>query len=134
MKQNVNERGNNWCFRKNVKTCLQNKKSHLMPLSKQGHFYPNFNFACKNSQVVAATCKYYCALLCIGCKPYHQVAKSSILNEAEFWDLSLKTSPCTKTSQVSCENQSCSLLLRNVVIFIERHCVFLRYILQYDVF
>ena len=47
-------------------------------------FLSNFNFACKNSQVVAATCKYYCPLLCIGCKPYHQVAKSSILNEAEF--------------------------------------------------
>ena len=74
-------------------------------------------------------------LLSIGCKPYHyQVAKSSILNEAEFWDPSLKTSPYTKTSQVSCENQSFFLLFRNVAIFIENHCVFLCYFLEYDVF
>ena len=40
MKQNVSETGSNWRFRKNVKTCLQNKKSYLMPLSRHGHFYP----------------------------------------------------------------------------------------------
>ena len=65
-------------------------------------------------------------LLSIGFKPYHyQVPKSSILNEAKFLDPSLKTSPCTKTSRVSCENQSRSLLFRNVATFIESHCVFL---------
>ena len=74
-------------------------------------------------------------LLAIGCKPYHyQVANSSILNEAEFWDPPLKTSPCTKTSHVSCENQSFFLLFRNVATFIESHSVFLCYFLQYDVF
>ena len=26
-------------------------------------FSSDFNFACKNSQVTAATCKYYCALV-----------------------------------------------------------------------
>ena len=50
-------------------------------------------------------------LLSIGWKPYHyQVAKSSVLNEAEFLDPSLKTLPCVKTSWVSCENQFFFLL------------------------
>ena len=40
MKQNVSETGSNWRFRKNVKTCLQNKKSYPMPLSRHGHFHP----------------------------------------------------------------------------------------------
>ena len=59
-------------------------------------------------------------LLSIGCKPYHyQVAKSSILNVAEFLDLSLKTLPCTKASQVSYENQSFFSSFPNVAIFIK---------------
>ena len=40
MKQNVKETGSNLHFQKNEKTCLQNKKSYLMPLSRHGHFYP----------------------------------------------------------------------------------------------
>ena len=40
MKQNVSETGSNWRFQKNVKTCLQNKKSYLMPPSRYGHFHP----------------------------------------------------------------------------------------------
>ena len=40
MKQNVSETESNWHFRKNVKTCLQNKKLYLMPLSRHGHFHP----------------------------------------------------------------------------------------------
>ena len=39
MKQNVSETGSNWRYRKNVKTCLQNKKSYLMPLSRHGYFH-----------------------------------------------------------------------------------------------
>ena len=38
MKRNVSE--SNWRFQKNVKTCLQNKKSYLMPPSRHGHFQP----------------------------------------------------------------------------------------------
>ena len=44
MKQNVSESNwyaeSNWHFRKNVKTCLQNKKPYLMPPSRHGHFHP----------------------------------------------------------------------------------------------
>ena len=40
MKQNVSETESNWRFRKNVKTCLQNKKSCLMLPSKDEHFHP----------------------------------------------------------------------------------------------
>ena len=40
MKQNVSETESNWHFRKNVKTCLQNKKLYLMPPSRHGHFHP----------------------------------------------------------------------------------------------
>ena len=65
-------------------------------------------------------------LLSIACKPYHyQVAKSSILNEAEFLDPSLKTLPYMKTSRVSCENQSFFLLFQNIATFIESDCGFL---------
>ena len=39
MKQNVSETESNWSFRKNVKTCLQNKKSYLMPPSRHSHFH-----------------------------------------------------------------------------------------------
>ena len=40
MKQNDSETEGNWGFRKNVKTCLQNKKSYLMPPSRHVHFHP----------------------------------------------------------------------------------------------
>ena len=40
MKQNVSETESNWGFRKNAKTCLQNKKLHLTPPSRHGHFHP----------------------------------------------------------------------------------------------
>ena len=64
--------------------------------------------------------------------PLPIAAKSSIFNVVEFLDLFLKTSPCMKTSLVSCENQSFFLLFRNVATFIESHCVFLCCSLQYD--
>ena len=49
MKQNVSETGSNWRFQKNVKTCLQNKKSYLMPPGfKAWSFSSDFNFVCKN--------------------------------------------------------------------------------------
>ena len=38
MKQNVSETGSKWHFQKNIKTCLQNKKLYLMPLSRHGYF------------------------------------------------------------------------------------------------
>ena len=61
MKQNVSEAESNWHFRKNVKTGLQIKKLYLMSSSRHGHFHPIF--ACKDGQVTAATCKYYCPLV-----------------------------------------------------------------------
>ena len=63
--------------------------------------------------------------------PLPVVAKSSLLNVAEFLDSSLKTSPCTKTSPVLCENQSFFLLFRNLVTFIKIHFVILYYFLLY---
>ena len=39
MKQNVSETRSDWHFRENVKTCLQNKKTYLMPLSRHDHFH-----------------------------------------------------------------------------------------------
>ena len=39
MKQNFSETERKWYFRKNVKTCLQNRKVHLMPPSRHGHFH-----------------------------------------------------------------------------------------------
>ena len=40
MKQNFSKTENNWRFRKNVKTYLQNKKWYLMPPVSHGHFHP----------------------------------------------------------------------------------------------
>ena len=96
MKQSFSETGSNWRLRKNVKTCPQNKKLYLLLLSRYGHFHPYFNFACENSQVTAATCKCYCPL----------VVNLTI------------TSPCTKTSRVSCENQSFSCSCENQSFFL----------------
>ena len=59
---------------------------------------------------------------------YQLFEKSSILNVAEFLDLSLRDSPCTENSPVLCENQSFFLLFRNVVAFIKS----LYYLLPYD--
>ena len=92
----------------------------------------DFNFACKNSQVTAATCKFYCPFFFFSV--IYQFAKSTILNKVEFWDPSLKWSPFTKTSQVLSESQPFSLLFLNAAIFIESHCVFQCYFLQHDAF
>ena len=60
---NVSETESNWRFRKNVKACLQSKKSYLTPPFKAWPFPSDFNFACKDGQVTTATCKYYCPLV-----------------------------------------------------------------------
>ena len=106
MKQNVSETESNWRFRKIVKTFLQNKKAYLMVELPQQH---------------ANTTVYWLQTL-----PLPVVAKSSILNVAEFLDPSLKTLPCTEPSPASCENQY-FLLFRNVPTFIESHCIFLTF-------
>ena len=76
---------------------------------KTWSFSSVFNFGCKDGRATAATCKY-CQLVVSQpdealCKflPITVVAKNSILNVAEFLDSPLKTSPCMKTSPVSCE-------------------------------
>ena len=108
-----NETESNWRFRRNEKTCLQNKKSYLIPPSRHGHFYPISILPAKMvelpQQHVNATVHWLYTL------PLSIVAKSSILNVAEFLGPSWKTSPCTKTSPVSFENQSSLFILfRNV--------------------
>ena len=67
-------------------------------------FSSKFNFASKHGQVTTATCKYCPSVVGLILLP--TVAKSCILNIVQFLDLSLKTSPCIKTSQFLCENQS----------------------------
>ena len=63
MKQNVSETGSNRRFRKNVKTCLTKQEIVSDATFKAWPFSSNFHFVCKNSQVTAATCKYYCPLV-----------------------------------------------------------------------
>ena len=111
MKQNISETESNWRFQKNVKTCLQNKKSYLIPPSRDGYFHRILILPVKMVESYRSNMQIQ---LSIGCKHcYYQlpiVAKNSILNMAEFPDLSLKTPPCMKTNPVSCENQSFFLL------------------------
>ena len=100
-----------------------------MPPSRHGHFHPILILPVKIVELPqqhANTTVYWLKTL-----PLPVAAKSSILNVAEFLDPSLKTSPYTKTSPVSCENKS-FFLFQNVANFIESHCVFLCYFLQYD--
>ena len=130
MKHNVSEIESNWHFRKNVKTCLQNKKSYLMPPSRHGHFHLILNLPGKMVELPQQNANVIVHWL--ETLPLPIITKSSILNVIEIRDPSLKTSPCTQISPVSCENQSFFLLFRNVVTFIKKHCVFLCYILQYD--
>ena len=40
LKQKVSKTESNWRFQKNLKTCLQDKKSYLMSPSRYGHFHP----------------------------------------------------------------------------------------------
>ena len=62
MKQNVSETESNWHFRKNVK--MSRKQEIVSDASfKAWPFSSDFNFTCKDCQVTAATCKYYCLLV-----------------------------------------------------------------------
>ena len=110
MKQNVNETGSDLHFqKKNVKTCLENKKVYLMPHSRHGHFHLILIFLVKMVELLqqhANTVHWLMAL------PSPIVAKSPILDIAEFLDLPLKTSRCMETSLVSCENQSLWKVIR----------------------
>ena len=62
MKQNVSETESNWGFQKNVKT--YSKQEILSDATfKAWPFSSDFNIACKDDQVNATTCKYYCPLV-----------------------------------------------------------------------
>ena len=58
MKQNVSGTESNWRFRKNAKTCLENKKVYLIPLLRHGHFHAILNLLvkmieyCSNMQIL----------------------------------------------------------------------------------
>ena len=111
MKQNVSEIEGNWRFRKNVKTCLQSKKSVKMVELLQ----PDANTTVHWLQTL----------------PLPIVAKSSILNVAEFLDPSLKTSPCTKTSP-ACVKTSLFSYCFEMLLPLSKVLVFFCYFLQYD--
>ena len=88
-------------------------------------FSSDFSFAYKDGWVSAATCKYYCPLvvnctITSCCKEFHLICSR------------FPSSVFENVAMVLCENQSFFLLFRNVATFIESHCVFLCYFLQYD--
>ena len=107
LKQNVSQTETNWRFQKNVKNISTKQESGATFQAWLFSFV--FNFGCKDGRVTTATCKY-CLLVVSSSDealrkflPLPIVAKNSILNVAEFLDPPLKTSPCMKTSLVSCE-------------------------------
>ena len=63
--------------------------------------------------------------------PLPVVAKSSILNVAEFLDLSLKTSPCTKTSPARVKTSLFSYYFE-MLLPLSKVIVFFYYFLQYN--
>ena len=130
MKQNASETDSNWRFKKKpVKACLQNKKVYRMLHSRHSHFHLILIFPLKMVELLQqhANTVYWLQALLLPI-----IAKSSILNMAEFLDSFLKTLPCTKTSLVLCEFQSFLLLFQNAATFVKSHWVFLCYFLQPD--
>ena len=121
MKRNISKTGRNQSFRKNVKTCLQNKKTLSDVAFKTWPFSSDFNFACNDGRVTAETCKYYCLKVL----PLPTVARISVLNMA-----GVPKSVFENIRHVQKLVQF--LLFRNVATFIESHCVSLCYFLQYD--
>ena len=63
MKQNVSETGSILAFSKKCKNMSKKQEIISDAAFKAWPFSFDFNFACKNSQVTAATCKYYCPLV-----------------------------------------------------------------------
>ena len=49
---NVRETESNWHFRKNVKTCLQNKKAYLMPSARHSHSHPILILSLKMAELL----------------------------------------------------------------------------------
>ena len=99
-----------------------------MPPSRHGYFYPILILLVKMMQLPQ---QYTNTVHWLQALPLPIAAKGSILNMAKILDPSLKTPPCTKTSQVSCENQSFFLFSKCGHLYWS-HCVFLCYFLQYD--
>ena len=62
MKQNVIETGSILAFSKKCKNMSKKQEIISDAAFKAWPFSFDFNFACKNSQVTAATCKYYCPI------------------------------------------------------------------------
>ena len=85
------------------------QESSSVATFKAWPFSSVFNFGCRDDQVTTATCKYCLLVVSPSYEalgkflPLTIVAKSLILNVAEFLDPPLKTSPCMTTSPVSCE-------------------------------
>ena len=132
MKLNVSGTESNWDLWKNVKTCVQNKKLYLVPPSRHGHCHPILILPVKMVELPQQTaiCRYYCPLvvnhtITNSCKELH--LKCGRVPRSVF-----ETLPCMKSSPVLCQNHSFFLLFWNVATFIERHCVYLCYFLQYD--
>ena len=123
MKQNVSETESNWGFWKKCKNMSTEKKVYLMLPSKHGHLYQILILPLKMvkslQQHENASVHWLKAL------PLLIVAKSCILNLAEFLDLSLKTLPCTKTSLTSCESQYFFLILKFCYLFQKLLCFYL---------
>ena len=107
----------NWHFRQNV--------FYLVLLSRHGYFHQILILLVKMVELLQQhtnTSVNWSQILSLPI-----LAKSSILNVAEFLGPSLQTLPCTKTSSVLCGNQSFFLLFWNVasVTFLQYDEVFL---------
>ena len=63
MKQNVSETRSNWRFQKKCKNMSTKQVIVSNAAFKACSCSSDFNFACKNSEVTAPTCKYYCPLV-----------------------------------------------------------------------
>ena len=117
MKQNISVTESNWHFLKKCKNMSTKHESISDAAFKAWPFHPILILPVKMVELLqqhANTVHWLKTLL------LPIVAKSSILNIPEFLDPFLKTSPCTKTILVLCENQS-FFLFQNAANFMESH-------------
>ena len=101
----------------NVKTCLQNTKLYLMPLSRHGHFHPILILPVKMVKLLQQHAKITVHFITNCWKEL--LPKCSRVLRSIF-----EKSPCMKTSLISYENQSffcyfkmLPLLLKIIVFF-----------------
>ena len=131
MKYNFSETGSNWCFWQNVKNMSTKQEIVSDATFKAWPFSSDFNFACQNSQVTAATCKYYC--------PFVVNLTIAKLQRAPSWmkhSFEICLWKCCHAQKLVrfCVKTGCFSYYFEILPSLSKVIDFFYYFLQYDVF